>query len=281
MTGLFREEKVRQGLTAIYSPSGEIMYLIEGTDRAILVDTTVGLYGLRAFVETLTDKPITVLLTHGHIDHAMGSPEFDEVYMNPADMEVYRSMWKVADRMDYVRGALHGELPAGLTEDGFIPPTEYSFRDLQDGMVFDLGGSHVDVYSFPGHTHGSMIFLLREMRILIVGDACNSFTFLFDTNSLFVEDYKKEVLRIQRMLQGKYDHIFLSHVSMEIGMELFDHIIQVCDDIMKGETADLPFEFMGTKALIAKDMTLNADGFFERSDGSYGNIVYRKDRVFH
>ncbi|MCF0134511.1 MAG: MBL fold metallo-hydrolase [Blautia sp.] len=280
MSDLFHAEKVQEGLAAIYSPSGEIMYLIEGNDRAILVDTTVGLYGLRAYVEELTDKPVTVLLTHGHIDHAMGAPEFEEVYMNLADQEVYRSMWKVEDRIDYVKGALRGELPAGLSEAGFIPPTEYPFRDLQEGAVFDLGGIHVDVYSFPGHTHGSMIFLLREMRILIVGDACNSFTFLFDNNSLFVEDYQKEVLRVQKMMQGKYDHIFLSHVTMEIGLELFDHIIQVCDDIMKGKTADIPFEFMGTQAFIAKGMKLNADGFFERTDGSYGNIVYSKDRVF-
>ena len=41
-------------------------------------------------METLTDKPCIVLLTHGHVDHAMGAPEFDtEIYMNPADNAVH------------------------------------------------------------------------------------------------------------------------------------------------------------------------------------------------
>ena len=84
MIQYYSAEKLNTHMTAIRSLTGEIMYLIEGEEKAVLVDTCLGVGHLRKFVETLTEKPITVILTHGHVDHALGAPEFDEVYMNPA-----------------------------------------------------------------------------------------------------------------------------------------------------------------------------------------------------
>ncbi|MDE6943164.1 MAG: MBL fold metallo-hydrolase, partial [Lachnospiraceae bacterium] len=86
----FKSEKITEHLTRIHGITGELMYLAEGTKKAALIDTGSGIGSLRALVETLTDKPCIVLLTHGHVDHAMGAPEFDtEIYMNPADNAVH------------------------------------------------------------------------------------------------------------------------------------------------------------------------------------------------
>ena len=79
MIQYYSAEKLNTHMTAIRSLTGEIMYLIEGEEKAVLVDTCLGVGHLRRFVETLTEKPITVILTHGHVDHALGAPEFDEV----------------------------------------------------------------------------------------------------------------------------------------------------------------------------------------------------------
>lgn len=70
MVDYFKSEKINTAVTAIRSRSGEIMYLIEGLEKAILIDTCVGIKEFRNFVENLTRKPITVLITHGHMDHA-------------------------------------------------------------------------------------------------------------------------------------------------------------------------------------------------------------------
>lgn len=65
----FSTEKISDAMTMIRSKSGELLYLVEGSKSAVLIDTCIGLGSLRALVEGLTGKPVTVLVSHGHIDH--------------------------------------------------------------------------------------------------------------------------------------------------------------------------------------------------------------------
>ena len=58
------------------------MYLLEGDEKALLIDTGYGAENLREYVEKLTSKPILVVNTHYHPDHAAGNGEFEAVYMN-------------------------------------------------------------------------------------------------------------------------------------------------------------------------------------------------------
>lgn len=78
---LFYTEKITDHITRIVMPGQVFGYLVVGSERAVLIDTGCGIGDLRSFVEQLTDKPVTVLLTHGHLDHAPGAVQFDEVYM--------------------------------------------------------------------------------------------------------------------------------------------------------------------------------------------------------
>lgn len=81
----YRSQPVSVHVLWIESPSKENLYLVIGRQRAILIDAGLGVGHLRAFVENLTSLPLTVLLTHGHIDHAPGATEFGKVYLNSAD----------------------------------------------------------------------------------------------------------------------------------------------------------------------------------------------------
>ena len=63
---------------------------------------------------------------------------------------------------------------------------------------------------------------------------------------------------------------------METGKDIMDDIIEVCREILDGKTDDIPFDFMGTKAYIAK----LCDEQVKRVDGKCGNIVYNKERLY-
>lgn len=274
MVEYYKSEKINETMTAIRSMTGEIMYLVEGKEKAVLVDTCLGVGHLRKFVENLTEKPITVLLTHGHVDHALGAPEFDEVYMNPADSEVYEKMSPLEERIGYITANLGGNLPA-FTEEDYVKPLPADFKELKDGQIFDLGGVHIEVYALPGHTHGTMVMLIPEERALILGDACNNSTFLFDENSLSVNEYRENLIQVKEKLEGKYDMTYLCHHVMTASKDMIAHVIEVCDEILDGKADDIPFEFMGHHAFVAK----KANERFERVDGGEGNIIYDKEKV--
>ncbi|XCP85571.1 MBL fold metallo-hydrolase [Roseburia hominis] len=272
----YTSEKVTDHITAVRSLSGEIMYLVEGEQKAVLIDTCVGVGHLRQFVEKLTDKQITVLLSHGHIDHAMGAPEFERVYMNRKDIPLYQSQCAVEERKGYVAAGIGPEAAAGISEEEYVSARpDYTFRKLEDGMIFDLGGVHVEAHEFEGHTKGCMIFAVREERVLILGDACNNATFLFDDICSTVAEYRQQVNRVKNLLVGKYDRVFLMHHVMEAPPSIFDEMSEVCDVILAGQADNIPFDFMGKKAYIAKATNER----FEREDGKFANLIYNPEKV--
>ena len=56
-------------------------YLIEGEERAVLIDNGMGQGNLRHVIDYLTDKPYIILNTHGHIDHIGGNDEFHDRFL--------------------------------------------------------------------------------------------------------------------------------------------------------------------------------------------------------
>lgn len=273
----YTSEKINENLTMIRSLSGELLYLLESEDACALIDSCVGVGHLKEYVKTLTDKPITLFLTHGHIDHAMGAPDFDKVYMSHKDIPLYQSQCSVEERQGYVAGCAGPEAAGAFGAEDYTPSEpDKKFIDLKDGDAFKIGAFHLDCYEFAGHTSGSIVFLIREMGILILGDACNNSTFVFDENSASVAAYRENVIYNRDRLAGKYTRVFLSHHVMEADTDIMDNVIKVCDEVLAGDADDLPFEFMGMKAFIAK----KCNECFEREDGKSGNIIYNKDNLY-
>lgn len=167
-------------------------FLIEGEERAALVDTGCGIGDLAREVRELTDKPLIILLTHTHFDHDGGIYEFPgvPVYVNPLDGERIAedrvNMVKYMGTEDYNemrRGYIRSRGPircpdldqAELLK--LVPdhPTNdgYSWLPVRDGNEIDLGGRVLKAIHTPGHTDGSTCFLDAENRILFSGDCAN------------------------------------------------------------------------------------------------------------
>lgn len=269
----FKTEKLTDRVTRIYGFCGELMYLVEGKEKAALLDTGTGIGSLKACVQKLTDKPVMVLLTHGHVDHAMGAPEFEEVYMNHKDDYIYKEHCS----LEFRKAGLEGTpLEQEVTAADFIPEAPCgTFRDLQGGDAFDLGGTTIEIYDCPGHTLGSVVMLIPEERSVLLGDACNYFTFMFDDYSTTISEYEESLKRLSGELAGKFDTVYLSHGDGNGHKEIMEDVIAVCEDIKAGNTDDISFSFMGKRALVAKAVTPQMG----RRDGGRGNVVYSKDRI--
>jgi glyoxylase-like metal-dependent hydrolase (beta-lactamase superfamily II) len=270
----FKSEKISESVTRIFGPTGELMYLVEGTEKAALIDTGTGVGNLSEYVKELTDKKITVILTHGHVDHASGAPNFEEVYMNHADDEVYKEHISFEVRKGYVQ-AQYRDFDK-IVESDYVPQkSSLVYKELKEGDIFDLGGITLEIYNAAGHTPGQMSVLLKEERMLITGDAANQATFLFDQFSFGVTSYEKSMKDLLSKTNGKFDKILLSHGTGDAPKELLENIIQLCEDIKAGNADDVPFDFMGQRAYVAK----KANEQFERIDGGVGNIIYSKEKI--
>ncbi len=279
----FTSEKISDRVTRIFGITGEIMYLAEGDDQAVLIDTGVGVGRLDEYVKTLTDKPVTVLLTHGHIDHAMGASLFENVWINEADLPVYSEPTADTDRRGYVKSLLSFMYPdedvyATLKKEDFICPdfeNDAQFGKIEDGQIFDLGNLHVQANFCAGHTPGSVTFLIAEERMLITGDAANNNTLLNFDYCPSIEEYRNNLIWLKMAVDGFYDRVLISHGSGDIKNDLIESLIELCDEILDGKDEQIELDVMGTKAYLAKER----DEFYERKDGKTGDIVYSKDNI--
>lgn len=189
------------------------MFLIAGTEKAMLIDTGAGMGDLKAQVEKLTDKPLIVVNTHGHVDHAGGNFQFKEVWMHADDFSAADWMCTLSERQEYVRSRLAVFAPEQTQEavDSLQPCADYEKKALTEGQVFDLGDRELEVIFTPGHTHGSVCFLDRRYRRIFTGDTVNYGMLLQKSYectalSVYVESLKKLLAR-----GGEFDTVLRCH----------------------------------------------------------------------
>lgn len=266
----YTREKILPDVTRILDKGLEYMYLVEGEDKALLIDTGVGYGSLADFVKTLTDKPVEVVCTHGHVDHAGGAYGFDRVWLSPKDFDVAAEHTKVRQRYGYILGNLP-DADEGL----FIPPYDKNFLPLEEGQVFNLGGCTVTAVPLQGHTQGMMAMLLEPQGVMLLGDGCNSHTFLFLDHSTSVAEYKMALQNLKKW-DERYTDVWYSHLHNKGGKEIVDEGIALCDVIMAGEDEKIPVQiFPGVKTCMAKE---EGEDLLCK-DGSACNILYNPDKI--
>ncbi len=263
----FASKDLTERVTWITDPTGVSAFLVKGEQRAVLLDTCVGFVGLKAKVDSLTSLPLSVILTHGHGDHAGGAGEFEKVYIHPADKEL-TGIHGLSMRMGYAGGMLGAGTT--LSEEDFVLVRTAAFEELSGGLVFDLGGISLEIIHVPGHTKGSCCVLIREERMILYGDACNANTLVMDGNSTDISTYKKS-LEYLKTFDERYDTVLYSHGPAIGPRNSLDDNIELCGRILAGTDDAVPCEFLGRKAIRAAAIE---EGGYARLDGKYGNIVY-------
>ena len=160
----FTAQRLPNGVAEITDLSGVHCFLVEGRDKALLIDTMTGLRGLPAFVATLTDLPVEVALTHGHMDHAGGVFEFGRCYIHPADIPMLDGHTLPA-RVGYVRGQLPpGEAPEASA---FVPDGPVEFVPLKAGGQAGPGRSRFGGPPRAGAHQGLSVLLGYGQRGLL------------------------------------------------------------------------------------------------------------------
>lgn len=154
------------------------MYVIDGGDESVLVDSGMGgKYGAtHQILSNIRDAGIdpanisTLVLTHYHADHAGGAADFHnelglEVVGSPLCARTLETGNEDVISLPFAKKA------------GFYPQ-DYVFNDcpvtpsMVEGARFSVGSLAVTVYETPGHSAGHVSLLVHgsEKRYLISGD---------------------------------------------------------------------------------------------------------------
>jgi glyoxylase-like metal-dependent hydrolase (beta-lactamase superfamily II) len=126
----------------------ESIYLVEGNDKAVLIDAGTRIKDLDKMVAKLTNKPVMLVATHIHGDHTGSAiAYFPELYIGSNDTVLPRRA---------------------------LPNYKGKILFLKDGEVIDLGGRQLEVIYTPGHKPESITLIDKKAGYGFSGDSFGS-----------------------------------------------------------------------------------------------------------
>jgi len=233
-SGWFVVDPLAPGVWRLAEPGHVCSWLVEGAERAALIDTGCGFVPIRPVVESLTDRPVLVVDTHNHFDHVGGNHEFDDIAIHelgaaglerpvpeailagylayarklaaafPHYAHADRRFFHLLEEQHNVRA-----LPHGVEDSWQIPPSSAT-ELLRDGDTIDLGSRQLRVWHTPGHSPDSVSLELPDERILFGGDTVNTGPVYAQLPDSDVQKFTHSLERLAAMAD-RFDRVFCSH----------------------------------------------------------------------
>ena len=221
----FRVEKIDDETFAIseYKHWEEThCYLLLGTERAVLIDTGLGVANIKSIVDSITALPILVITTHVHWDHIGGHKYFRDFAVHEKEVAWISEKFPISLQM----------VEKNLTQRPCDFPSDFNFENynifqgapsfiMRDGDIIELGNRSLQVLHTPGHSPGHCCFYEKERGYLYSGDLIYSGcldAFYPSTNPI---DFMHSVDKIRKLNIQK---ICPSHYEINISIGIVDRI---------------------------------------------------------
>lgn len=131
------------------------------TKDAFFIDPGGNTEDVKSFISANGLNLKMILLTHGHIDHVAGINELvplvgNNIYIASEDADTLRNP------------SIELQALLGVKFGGIV-----DFQEITDGRIIDFPGYTIKVIATPGHTEGSVCYLITDSnghKILVSGD---------------------------------------------------------------------------------------------------------------
>lgn len=261
----FIDRECLAGVHHIEDALGVCFTLIVGCERALLVDAGYGVEDVAGFVRTITDLPVTLWLTHGHHDHALGAVRFDSARLCPEDAAVYAEYTGEKWRR---RVLLTARTKGVAVDEAAFLAMPAPAPTLMAGQTLDLGGVTARVIPCPGHTPGSAAVLVPERKLLLTGDDWNPCTWLFFPEALGARAYRES---LRALLALPFEWVLCPHRTRLYPRSTLDAFADALTDAAlnaapRCDTGD-PYGVRTRQASLPGDQVLVFD------EEKYGKVV--------
>ena len=133
--------------------------MCDTTREAAVVDPGGDLPRIKAQLEKMSAKPVKILLTHAHIDHAGGTAglarDLGVPVIGPHKEDEF-----------WIQSLPQQSMMFGFPQAESFTPDQW----LNDGDTVSIGDITLQVIHAPGHTPGHVVFFEPESKTALVGD---------------------------------------------------------------------------------------------------------------
>ena len=216
----FVRERAGDGITLVTEPHVHPLlrcnvWHVEGRDRDLVIDTSLGLRPLRHLVERELAGGLLAVATHNHSDHVGGMREFDERAIHhleadrlnePGRTVLLSEMFgpSVCDPYRHagydIPALFIDAMPLGGLADSILEfPAAPATQLLSEGDIIDIGDRAFEVLHLPGHSPGSIGLWEAATGMLFSGDAIYDGPLLDDLDGSNQDDYVATMRRLREL----------------------------------------------------------------------------------
>jgi glyoxylase-like metal-dependent hydrolase (beta-lactamase superfamily II) len=223
-------KKIMDGVYHISDPNKICCTLIVGSEKSLLFDTGYGIGDLKQVVESITNLPIIVVNSHGHLDHMGGNYQFSEIYINEEDISLVKHYLASDKRKQTVENNKKNiGLPEDFKEEDYVNRLyNIDYIPVEEGQVFDLGGYELEVVYCTGHTAGCISLIERKNKLLLSGDTILQHVWMFLKESKNISEYLNSLKKLNKL---EFDIILTSHSTEPYSKELLNKLIHCVNNI--------------------------------------------------
>jgi glyoxylase-like metal-dependent hydrolase (beta-lactamase superfamily II) len=174
---------------------------VRGRDGDILIDSGMGLRPLAPVVAAITEKPVTAIASHGHVDHIGGHHEFAAraIHADEAATLAKPDRRNTIAEPYFTLDMFEGDAPEDFNLATYCVRAAPATRVLQAGDIVDLGDRAFEVLHLPGHSPGSIALWDANSGILFSGDTVYDGPLVDDFYHSVVDDYVASMERLRKL----------------------------------------------------------------------------------
>jgi glyoxylase-like metal-dependent hydrolase (beta-lactamase superfamily II) len=147
---------IKNNIEILSGPYESNTFIWDTGAGAIIVDCGAPYDSIVSYLKKRAIQPIALLLTHGHFDHIISAADLQAlgvpIYIHQSDAERLYT-----DKSEGPRA-------------GFVVQHCRPDHTLLDGQVLSICGIDIQVLHTPGHTEGSVCFVVHSHSMVFTGD---------------------------------------------------------------------------------------------------------------